>query len=555
MSAPANSVDQVIHFLRSLKPRQQLLLALAAIVTLAAIWAFQFLLGKAEYRALYSDLAPAEAQNLAAKLQAQNIRHELAPDGRGIRVAADQLDQARLALAAQGLPATGRLGFELFDKPNWAGSSFSEKVNFQRALESELERTIGNIQEVESARVHLVLPRESLFAEQERPAKAAVVVKLRGGRLAGESVYAIRNLVAGAVEQMKPENVTVVNADGHTPLAAGAGPGARSQNGDALEKALEQKVRATLAPVLGEEKLRATVTIEYESASSESTQESYDPNSSVVLTSQQAEEQIGAPAIGGIPGTPSNVPNAAGATPAPPPVTLRQESQAQKSEAKTFGVNKTVRRMIEPAGRVRRLAMALLVDDATEAAVENGQRAEKSRRRSTEELAQITELAKAAVGFDEKRGDQFAIHNLSFRVPVLEQPAAPALPQRVLQVADRWIWLLRYAALALLFFVLYWVVFRPLKNQIIQSFQSMPAALAPAALPASLGTTLAPQPELAAPQAAELEAKLQQELAEGTSDVKRTVMLKRHLLEKIKKEPQGASRLIQNWIRREGARR
>lgn len=556
MSQTPHPIEYVVRFIREMKPRQQMLLIGTALVVGATLWAFSGLLGKAEYKTVYADVAPVEAQNLAQRLQAKGIAFEIGADGRSLRVPADRLDEARLALASQGVPSTGRLGFELFDKPNWAGSTFSERVNFQRALESELERTIQTIQEVEAARVHLVLPRESLFTEREREGKAAVVVKLRGGRLAQESLYSIRNLVSSAVEQLKPENVTVVNAEGNTPLPAGGGLAIGADKDNSLEKALQEKILVTLAPVIGAEKVRATVTVEYDLSSSENMHETYDPNATVVTSSQSAEEQAGGPAPGGVPGTPSNVPGPGGA-PASGVVQRAADTQSQKTESKTFAVSKTVRHVVEPAGRIKRIATAVLVDDGMETVDTNGQKVERPRKRTPEEMKQIEELGKAAIGFDTNRGDQFALQNLSFQSVAVEMPAPPAMPQRIMQMADRWIWLVRYVALGLLFLLVYFLILRPLKIQVITSFREMPQALAAVALPSapSIAGTLGTEALFQNPQGLEIEGRVQQELSETDSDVKRAVMLKRHLVDKVKKEPIGASRLIQNWIRREGARR
>src|SRR5882757_6670995 len=136
-----------------------------------------------------------------------------------------QTSWTRLGTAAQGLPKNARMGFELFDTPNWAGSDFTEKVNYQRALEGELERTLQTLSEVQAVRVHLVLPKESLYTEQESPAKAAVILKTRGGRLSDQAQLAIPQLIASAVEGLHPENVTVVDADTNTPLLRPAGMG------------------------------------------------------------------------------------------------------------------------------------------------------------------------------------------------------------------------------------------------------------------------------------------------------------------------------------------
>src|SRR5882757_4014025 len=218
-------------FLRGLSPKHKLLLAGATVAVALTLWLFVGLIDKAKYVTLYSGLRPQYAQSLGGRLAAKNILYELSPDGSSVLVPSEKLDAARLETASQGLPRNARLGFELFDTPNWAGSDFSEKVNYQRALEGELERTLQTLNDVEAVRVHLVLPRESLFSEQEHEAKAAVIVKTHGGSLSKEAQQAIPELVASAVDGLHPENVTVVDADTATPFLTRRAPGGLSSAG------------------------------------------------------------------------------------------------------------------------------------------------------------------------------------------------------------------------------------------------------------------------------------------------------------------------------------
>ncbi len=215
------ALEQIRAFLRGLTVNQRLLLAGSAVLVGLVIWLFVRLFSAADYKNLYTGLDPTDTQKIVQRLSVENISYQISSDGTSIDVPMDKLDRVRVEMASQNLPHTGRLGFELFDKPNWSSSDFSERVNYQRALEAELERTIETMDTVESARVHLVLPRESLFTTEERPAKAAVVVKLRTQRLADETVTSIANLVASAWENLSPDDVTIVSADGRFPLSAG----------------------------------------------------------------------------------------------------------------------------------------------------------------------------------------------------------------------------------------------------------------------------------------------------------------------------------------------
>src|SRR5581483_11305742 len=287
--------------INGLSTRQLVLLGIGAAVVGITLWAFVTLIGKPKYATLYSGLKPGEAQSLGSRLAAKNIAYELSPDGGSILVPAEQLDQSRLETASQGLPRNARLGFELFDTPNWAGSDFTEKVNYQRALEGELERTIETMSEVQSVRVHLVLPAESLFSEQEHEAKAAVIVKTRGG-LSEQARIAIPQLVASAVDRLRPENVTLVDADTNTPMLRGHGVG--DVTSPDLEQELAKTIVATLEPVVGAEHVRASVHIEYDTSSTEDTNEVYDPKTTATLSQQKSEETAGGAAPGGIAGTP-----------------------------------------------------------------------------------------------------------------------------------------------------------------------------------------------------------------------------------------------------------
>src|SRR5581483_5091317 len=287
-----NAIAQIAQFAGGLTLRQRFWLLGGAILVAGTLAVFVWLIGKPKYASLYSGLRPADVQSLAARLAAKNIPYETSSDGSSILVPADKLDASRLETAAQGLPRNARLGFELFDTPNWAGSDFTEKVNYQRALEGELERTLQTLAGVEAVRVHLVMPRESIFTEQERGAKAAVIVKTRGSQLSEQAQLAIPQLVASAVDRLKPEDVTVVDADTNTPLLR-AHRGAASRSGYELDDQLARTLVSTLEPVVGSDHVRASVHVEYDLSSSEDTQESYDPKSPVAVSTQRSEENVG----------------------------------------------------------------------------------------------------------------------------------------------------------------------------------------------------------------------------------------------------------------------
>jgi flagellar M-ring protein FliF len=524
----AGTFEQISAFLNGLSLKHKLLLAGGAVAVGLTLWVFVGLIDKAKYVTLYSGLRPADAQSMGSRLAAKNIPYEISADGSSVLVPSERLDTARLETASQGLPRNARMGFELFDTPNWAGSDFSEKVNYQRALEGELERTLQTLSDVEAVRVHLVLPRESLFTEQEHEAKAAVIVKAHGGTLSKDALQAIPELVASAVDGLKPDNVTVVDADTATPFLVRRGPGGRS-NFDSDEELAAAAVRA-IEPVVGAEHVRASVHVDYDLSTSEDTSEIYDPKATAALTQQHSEEQGGGPAPAGVPGTASNVP---GSGTGNANILPAIDSQSSKTDSTTFAVSKNVRHVMEPAGRVRRLTASVLVDDAIDTKIDNGKSTSTRRKRSIEEMAAIEKLARAAIGVDDKRGDLLAVENLSFQTAPIEAPAVPGKWDRWLRLVQQWGGALRYVGITLLFLLVYALILRPVKKEALAAFKQIPANLALAAK----------GPRVAGKQLEEEEAPA------GTDEAKRAATLKKQLTEKIKAEPAEASRLVQGWVR------
>ncbi len=547
----AQSFDDVIHrlgeFFKGLSLQQRLLLLAGVALVGGTLWLFVTLLGTPKFVTLYSGLRPEEAQALGARLAAKNIPHQISPDGGSLLVPDDKLDAARLETAAAGLPRSARMGFELFDTPNWAGSDFTEKVNYQRALEGELERTLGTLSEVEGVRVHLVMPQESLFSEQEHEAKAAVILKTRSGRLSEQAQQAIPQLVASAVDRLRPENVTVIDADSNTPLLHGRDLGRTYAPDEELAKTLVR----TLEPVVGADHVRASVHVEYDMGTSEDTQEVYDPKTTATLTQEHSEENSTGMAPAGIPGTASNVPTGAAAPPPTTPPTTPatpatagaaaaalsaagQEQSSSKTESTTYAVSKSLHRSVEPAGRVRRIAAAVLVDDAVDVTEQAGKRTTARRKRTPDEMKEIEQLARAAIGVDAQRGDVLAVENLSFQELPLDVPPPPTKSEHWRRLLEPWVWVLRYVGLAALFAVVYLLILSPVKKQALAAFRELPKKV--------LAANMA-QPQVAGGSANPMEQ------AGSPSGGQRAAQLKKMLTDKVKSEPAAASRLVESWVR------
>ena len=270
-----------------------------------------------DFKPLFTNLTAEDAGAVLAKLRESATEYRLADNGATVLTPSARVAELRLQLAAAGLPKTGRIGFELFDKTNFGASEFAEQVNYHRAIEGELERSVMSIREVEQARVHVTLAKESLYTESRQPAKASVLVKLRtAAALSPQNVAAICQLAASAVEGLSADMVSVIDTNGNLLNRARA-----NANGDAaegseaaldyrksIEHDLQNKIGATLEPLLGADHFRRGVSAEVDLTSGEQSEELFDPTKSVMVSSQRTDDGPALPAASGVPGTPSNLP-------------------------------------------------------------------------------------------------------------------------------------------------------------------------------------------------------------------------------------------------------
>jgi flagellar M-ring protein FliF len=525
MASFGNVAEQAKQFWGTRNGRQKVLLLGGAAVTVALLTFFTRTLSAPDYKPLYKDMEPSDAQALVTQLDSENIPHQLSSDGRTVSVPADKLDAARLQTASKGQPHSGRLGFEIFDKASWGQTEFDEKVAYQRALEGELERTVQTLSDVESARVHLVMPTESVFLDNQRPAKASVIVKLRRDNLSKDAVTAISRMVAGAVDGLKPEDVAIIDADSDRLLGLSHD---NNESAEGEEARLEQRLINTLEPVVGTNAIRASVNIQYDQGSTEQSEEKYDPAVSALLSVQRSEDQQGAtPASTGVPGTASNLPTQKQAKPAPVPAT-----QSSKTESAQYGVNKTVVHMVVPAGRVQRLTAALLVDDTVTKSQQNGKVTYTKRKRTPEELAQIQQLAEAAIGFDTKRGDTISVQNLSFSANHDENDLpSTGWTTHVQKAVSDYSSLLRPVSLLALFLMVYLFVVRPVQKQVLTQ--------------STVNTGM--QPAIASANVAALAA----EAAAINDPSRRAALLKQQAFELVRQKPLDTARAMQAWMQEE----
>jgi flagellar M-ring protein FliF len=522
----SHAIDRAKLYWGGLNPQQRLYHGIGFAVTMAVVVFFGKMIATPSYKPLITGMEAADAQMVAAQLTAKKIPCIVSPDGTSISVPADEIDAARLEVASHDSPHSGRTGFEIFDKVSWGQTEFDEKVNYQRALEGELERTIQTMSNVKSARVHLVMASDSVFLDRERGAKASVTLRLRHGTLAREDISAISRLVAGAVDELKPTDVVIVDADSNTSLGQSNGS---PDGNDGIEQELARRLVSTLSPVVGAGRIHASVNVEYETSSSEESQEKYDPAVSATLTMQHSEEGSGpgAAAAGGVPGTSSNLP---GAKASLPKGASKDSGQYSTTDNNTYGVNRTTRHVIEPAGSIRRITAAVLLDDAIERKQENGKWIETHHKRQSEELQRISELAKAAIGFNSTRGDEISVQNLAFdRVEAEDLPPATLLDQARKSVSD-YSSEVRYAVLLVLFVLVYLLTIRPIQKRVLSG---------PNPMLAQIRTPVQTEPE--AGVMVESPASL----------VQRNLLLKKQLAEFVKAEPESSTTAVRAWLKEE----
>src|SRR5277367_4855868 len=356
---------QISKLISALSVRQRFTIVAVAILIAASFSYLSHWHKESDFRPIYTSLAPEDAAAIVQKMKETGTEFRLSEDGASVLAPSARVAELRLEMAAAGLPKSGRIGFELFDKSNLGVTEFAEHVNYARALEGELERSITSLTEIQQARVHLTFPKDSVFLDSKQPGKASVVLHLRpGSKLSGHNVNAIVNLVASAVEGLSPESVTLVDSRGallNRPRKASADDAAQPSEASLeyrqkIETDLLAKINATLEPLLGSDKFRAGVSVDCDFTSGEQSEETVDPNKSVMLTSQKTEETTGSALNAGSPGTAANLPR--------PPKTSSTGSNGinRKTENIAFQTSRLVKHTRTPQGTVKRISVSVLID-------------------------------------------------------------------------------------------------------------------------------------------------------------------------------------------------
>lgn len=457
------------------------------------------------WRILFTNLPDKEGGAIIQSLQQMNVPYKLDAGGT-IQVPADQVYDARLRLAGQGLPKAGNVGFELMDSQKFGISQFAEQVNYQRAIEGELARSIETISVVERARVHLAIPKQTVFLrDQQKPSASVVITMHRGRQLDGGQVAGIVHLVSSSVPDLPVKNVTLVDQDGNL-LSSDRDKQRLSldptqlQYVQQIERNFVERVEAILAPIVGRDNVRAEVTAQVDFAEVEETSEKFRPNgppNEAAIRSQQTTEQsgrAGADVAAGVPGALSNQPPGTAVAPIAVPDQAGAQGAANQSvvnansrrDATTnYEVDKTIQHVKQPVGGVKRLSVAVVVNYRS-SVNEDGQQVFVPL--PAQEMEQINNLVREAVGFNQPRGDSVNVVNAAFARSA--EVAEVALPDRALEylkvnLAD----VVKVALIALVVIYLLFFVVRPLMRDMSRTREDARSALDEDAEEAGMGAT------------------------------------------------------------------
>jgi flagellar M-ring protein FliF len=555
----ASPTSQFIDLWRRLTLGQRASVVGAVLVTLALVGGIIVYGSQPDYAVLFSDLKTADAQAIVEKLKTAQVPYQLSSGGTTVSVPSEQVTELRLQMASSGTLSAGHVGFDIFDKTSFGATDFTQQVNYQRAIEGELARTLEGMKEVQSARVHITRSRESVFAEKAEPAKASVMLGLRGKELSAERTEAIVSLVSSAVEGLTPENVSVMDNEGRlltSPHDKGGIKGVGASDSvmearRAFEAESAGQIVAMLEPVTGPGHVRANVTADIDFNQVEQMEETFDPKSAVIRSQQTTQEFRNSPgATGGVTGTRANDPGAPAAQTA-----TNGSGNGRSATTTTYEISKVTKRTVGNGGRVTRMSVSVLLDSgpATEGL------------NTPEGLKKVQELVSSAVGIDAARGDQVTVHMIAFQQPAPVEAVPVSWFERNRDLVKTGI---KYGVLALVALLLIVVVIRPARRALKQAAKSQEqlllAAATPLSLPAShLGEeqaaesprTVAEIQAHTAPQTvAEMQAKaVEVERKPSLIAIPRAKdtganVIKDQIIEYSKEEPQKVAMAVRNWL-------
>lgn len=549
-------MDQYRKLIAALSLRQRAAVLLSGALVVGAIVSLVHWKHESDFRPLFTGMPPEDAAAVVQKIKESGTEYRIGENGTSVLVPSAKADEIRLELAGAGLPKSGRVGFELFDKTNLGITDFTEHVNYRRALEGELERSIRSLSQLQQARVHITFPKDSVFLDSREPAKASVLVDVRpGATLTPQNVLAITNLVASAVEGLSPDYVSVVDMQG-TLLSRPRKPSLDStQSSDAeldfrhqIEKDLTSKVEATLEPLLGASKFRVGVSADCDFTTTDQSEESYDPTKSVMVSSQRSEDMAGSTPAAGVPGTASNTPR-----PAPRPATTGS-SVSRRTENVAYETTRTVRHTKIPQGSIKRISASILLDQDVQWVGKGKNRHSVLVPPSPEKLKAIHDLIAGVLGLVSERGDQLVIETLPFEQTLATEiednnPAPAPVPSPAAKPlwADQRVLIGAGAALVIGLCAIFFLLRR--RSSVVE-MDERPRALP---MPETVtGMDEDAKKTVEAATAAALAVKAQAEQIKTTLQLppptKKVEILLTHLKESVKKDPAFTANVLRGWL-------
>lgn len=556
-------MEQLRNLLSSLTLKQKISIIAAALIAGAAIYGLSHWRNESDFKPLYTNLPAEDAGAVVEKLKELGAEYRVAEGGGTVLAPSARVAELRLEMARAQLPRAGRIGFELFDKTNLGATEFAEQVNYRRALEGELERSVAELTDVEQARIHVTFPKDSVFIESRAPAKASVLLRLRrGAHIQPQNIAAITHLVSSAVEGLAPEAVSVMDMQGNLlnrprkqlPAEAGEASDAMIEYRQQIERDLLRKIDATLEPLLGPDRYRAAVSVDCDFTSGEQSEEILDPTKSVMLTSQRTEDSSGSLGSAGVPGTASSLPRPA------PRSTAAGGGLSRKTENVTYQSSRTVRRTRIPQGSVKRISVSLLLDQDL-----RWEKQDKSMRRvleppSPEKIKTIRDLVAGMVNLQPDRGDQVIVETLAFDATLKSEPPDSGTPPTA-SPAGQWqippeyrrvvlIGVAAAGALIILLALVFWKLGRRKKKTEaavrIEAAQQLEAAAAKAAI----DTDAQMKAQIADHQARQdrAEADILGRLKMPVPKTEKAEVLSKHLRDLVKAESGIPVEVLRRWI-------
>ncbi|PLX49638.1 MAG: flagellar M-ring protein FliF [Desulfobulbaceae bacterium] len=432
MAGAKDIFQQGLDVFKSLTLMQRVVAGLVVVGVLIGLLSLTFVGTKPVMKVLYANLTTRDAAEVTAKLKENNIPYELTENGTAILVEAGSVYETRLSMAAEGLPKGDGVGFEIFDKTSLGTTDFVQKLNYHRALQGELARTISQFEKIKSARVHVAQPKESVFVEDTRPPSASISVSMAGrDKLSRQEIKAIVNLVGSAIPGLEESNITLVDTTGHLLFRKDGDEDSllsatQIEYQQKIENTLRSKLETMFEQVVGVERVIARVSADLDFNHVDISEEIFDPETQVVRSEQLLTERDGSlDSQEGIPGVKGQL------------ATFTEAGEGgeagvgfkRDNVTRNYEISKTVTRTKAAVGQIQKLSVAVMVDGTYSMVEKDGKMVKEYQKRSDEEIATFLKMAQSAVGFDPERGDQVEVVSIPFHLSSYVEPKPDVLDQ------------------------------------------------------------------------------------------------------------------------------